>query len=217
MDAIALLVLYGKGQRDFIDIDINGVNFTGAILSGIDLQCSRLIDANLPDTDLRGADLQYTFLVNANLEGANLQGANLKRANLQGANLKNANLKRANLTYANLEDANLQGANLQNATCRGANLKVVNHAGVTWPSKKNLVDAILPNKSTITKKTTAAKSKAPKIIIPDIELEIPEILPNNRVELEFNQKVTQIQNGSDAKINFVLEKIEKISNSNRFT
>lgn len=157
MDAIALLTLYTKGQRDFIDAELKNANFQGQILSGIDLQGANLNAANFQDSDLRGADFQDTILTDATFQGANLQGANFKRANLQGVSFQNVNLKRANLAYANLQGANLQGANLQGANCRGADLRVANDEGVKWPSKKNLHEATLPASIAPIKKTRSSR------------------------------------------------------------
>ena len=180
MDAIALLTLYVKGQRDFIDAELKNANFQGQILSGIDLQGAKLNEANFQEADLRGADFQDTILTGATFQGANLQGANFKRANLQGVNFQKVNLKRANLAYANLQGANLQGANLQGANCRGADLRVANDEGIKWPSKKNLQEATLPASIAPLKKTRSSrKSPTPsQTIVVSEDLELRKIQEN---------------------------------------
>ena len=136
------------------DLNLNGVDFRGAVLRKVNFQKSKLhnaklqwVDLNLAHlqkADLMGAKLQHAELMeaqlqNANLQNANLQNANLQNANLQGADFENADLKYADFQAANLQAANLQAANLKNAILQGANLQRVNlqYADFNWSQLKN--------------------------------------------------------------------------------
>ena len=97
-------------------------------LSGIDLDKTNLIRANLQEADLSLASLQQADLGKANLQeadlsGASLQQAVLRKANLQEAVLDSANLQQADLVSANLQQADLGSANLQEADLFEANLQ----------------------------------------------------------------------------------------------
>jgi Pentapeptide repeats (8 copies) len=91
------------------------VNFTGANLTGADLDRLHLIDANFSRANLTGANLTYTHLPFAYLANADLHGANLANADLHGANLANADLRGSNLAHADLLGANLTHAKLGGA------------------------------------------------------------------------------------------------------
>ena len=75
------------GTPDLYDVDLRGVNLSGADLRG----------ANLSGADLRGANLTAAKLTCANLSGADLRGASLSGADLRGASLTDANLTGAAL------------------------------------------------------------------------------------------------------------------------
>ena len=125
-------------------LDLNPVNFQGAVLtdkdlSGIYLKQAQLMDANLSGVNLSGACLHSADLTDVNLSSANLIGADLALANLSYADLNNADLSKVDLSYANLSgidlsSANLSGVNLSNANLTDADL-----------SNANLADANLIN------------------------------------------------------------------------
>lgn len=77
-----LLKRYQQGERNFVGINLQGSNLSGAVLVGINLQAANLSQANLENSDLR----------DANLERANLDQANLIHTCLLGANLTDAYL-----------------------------------------------------------------------------------------------------------------------------
>jgi uncharacterized protein YjbI with pentapeptide repeats len=95
--------------------NLNGVNLSGAILSG-----AELIEVNLNGAILSGAEL-----IEVKLSGANLSGANLSGAYLNGAELIGVDLNGANLSGAELIGVDLNGANLSRADLSGANLREV--------------------------------------------------------------------------------------------
>jgi uncharacterized protein YjbI with pentapeptide repeats len=141
-----LLHAYDKGDRQFIGIDLSGLNLFEADLRNIELQGSclnhlyapysnfslgnlrsvTLIQAELGDSSFYGTDLRQAVLREIGLGRADLRTADLQGANLQGANLQGADLRQANLTAANLEGANLTGANLEGAILANANLSRCN-------------------------------------------------------------------------------------------
>ncbi|NES78699.1 MULTISPECIES: pentapeptide repeat-containing protein [Okeania] len=145
-------------------LDLNPVNFQGAVLtdadfSGIYLKNAKLIDANLSGINLGGACLNNANLTDVNLSNANLIGADLAVANLayanlnhaelgqvdlSGANLSGVDLSSANLSGVNLSSANLTDADLSNANLSGANLTHANLSGVIL-SDADLSNANLTN------------------------------------------------------------------------
>lgn len=81
---------------------LQGVNFSGAVLSGADLSLSRsqhcsFNDAVLVDADLSSADLTRASFVQADLRGASLEGVNLEGCDINGADLTGAAFQNAEL------------------------------------------------------------------------------------------------------------------------
>ncbi len=90
---------YTAGERNFQNINLEGME-----LSHLDLSGCNLIGANLQGANLSHSCLEGAKLVIANLENANLYQANLKKANLEGATLDNTFLEGADLTYTHFGD-----------------------------------------------------------------------------------------------------------------
>ncbi len=112
---------------------LSGVNLAGTTLRGANFREATLIGTNLSESDLHAASFVRANLSQANLSNsrltANLDGADLSNANLDGANLNNAGLDRANLSGASLVDAELGEADLRRATLTGALLTGANLNG----------------------------------------------------------------------------------------
>lgn len=168
--AAALLSKYAKGQRDFRNIQLTGIqgdrlqgqdfrniDLSGAVLERVDLRQVIFKNANLDGVqiikvDLRGADLSNASLIDANLSLSNLAEVNLTQANLLRANLtqtklssailQKAELMKANLSEADLSSANLNGTNLVLANLRKANLGKASLRESNLAAS-NLSDAIL--------------------------------------------------------------------------
>ena len=121
------------------DLNLNGVDFRGAVLRKVNFQKSKLHNAKLQWVDLNLAHLQEADLMGAKLQHAKLMKAKLQNANLQDVDFENANLEDANMQAANLQDSNMQVANLKNAILQGANLERVNlqYATFNWSQLKN--------------------------------------------------------------------------------
>lgn len=88
-----------------------------------------LSQANLAGLDLAGMDFTAAVLSGANLAGAKLQGANFNQAILQGARLDAADLSGCQFTQATLDQASLAGTTLKGATLDGSNCHGANFAG----------------------------------------------------------------------------------------
>ncbi|MDQ2098085.1 MAG: pentapeptide repeat-containing protein [Tychonema bourrellyi B0820] len=122
ISAEEFLQRYNQGERDFMGVNLAGVNLSGKSLGGV----------NLSSANLCGAELSKAYLLGANLSEANLSHANLHKANLESSNLDkaqllNANLSEVNLLYANLSEANLSGLNLSDVNLsQGMNLSRAN-------------------------------------------------------------------------------------------
>lgn len=124
------------------NLDLSGINFRSAILSGASLRGSRfygigedrrfgtfddwmtdLSGADLKEADLTGAILKQVSMNRTNLLRATLNRADLSESRLVGANLSSAKLIGASLRQAVLEDASLTGADLGEAVLTMANLR----------------------------------------------------------------------------------------------
>lgn len=115
LDPRAIIEKYEKGQRDFAQEELHGLNLQRARLPGINFYQTKLTGANLQEADLSHADLGRTNLSQAILKNTNLSQAYLSYADLERADLRGADLTGAHLKYANLKGANLCGANLCDA------------------------------------------------------------------------------------------------------
>jgi hypothetical protein len=123
-DVQAAITVIGRRERtqDRSQVDLVGVNLTGANIRDANLMGATLFEATLTHTVLLRAKLSRTVLARANLSSAILAQADLTRAMLADANLTAANLNLADLTDANLSGAVLNGANLTGAKLTDANL-----------------------------------------------------------------------------------------------
>jgi len=115
-DSNSVRSAYFKGQRDFADCELSGLQLPKAQLAGGNFYQARLVKANLQAADLSGANLGHARLIRANLRDANLTEAYCSTANFECADFRGADLTGAYLSKANLRGANLCGANLTNAT-----------------------------------------------------------------------------------------------------
>lgn len=127
------------------ELRCQGMNFTGANLSKLDLRfinfkyailrSANLSGANLSFCNFERADLGKAVVDSANLLGvkmlcANLEGTSMRgcyfedpagsRANMEGALMKNVDLEGSHMAGVNLRVATLKNANLQNCDLRGA-------------------------------------------------------------------------------------------------
>lgn len=93
--AEALLQAYGAGRRNFMGVDLMGVQLSHADLKGSNLSYADFSAADLSHANLRGVDLSYADLSSANLSGADLRGAMLIGTNLRDAILESATLESA--------------------------------------------------------------------------------------------------------------------------
>lgn len=87
---------------------IEGLNASGAILTG----------ASFVATTIRQGNFKH-----AHLEGANFDGASLDSADMGGALVQNARMTYTDLSWAKLIHADLTGANLENAILRCADMR----------------------------------------------------------------------------------------------
>jgi len=127
------------------ELRCQGMNFTGANLSKLDLRHINFKYAILKNSNLTGANLSYcnferadlckatvdsaTFIgvkmLCANLEATSMRGCYFEdpagtRANMEGALMKNVDLEGSHMAGVNLRVATLKNANLQNCDLRGA-------------------------------------------------------------------------------------------------
>ncbi|XP_038152561.1 BTB/POZ domain-containing protein KCTD9a isoform X1 [Cyprinodon tularosa] len=111
------------------ELRCQGLNFSGADLSRLDLRyinfkMANLSRCNLTHANLCCSNLERADLSGANLDGANLQGVKMLCCNAEGASLKGCNFEDPSGLKANLEGANLKGVDMEGSQMTGINLRV---------------------------------------------------------------------------------------------
>jgi uncharacterized protein YjbI with pentapeptide repeats len=109
-----------------VNCDLSGASFVGIDFSDVRV--------DLQNTNLNGSNFSGAIMPKANLSGASAVGSTFFGTDLQGANLKNTNLLYSNLVKAKLNNAileqtDLQGANLAEADLRNAQVKKTDFVG----------------------------------------------------------------------------------------
>jgi hypothetical protein len=107
--------------------DLHELDFSGAIMSCLDLRGADLRGARLEGVVLTGAQLDR-----ANLTGAVLTGATLERAGFRRATLTKAKLDEARLDHADLSEVEGEGASFARASLRRVSLKRASLPGATF-------------------------------------------------------------------------------------
>jgi hypothetical protein len=98
---------FSEIQVDLQNANLNGANFTGAIMPKANLSGASAVGATFFGTDLQGANLKNASLLYANLVKARLNNAILEKTDLQGANLVEADLREAQVKKTNFVGANI--------------------------------------------------------------------------------------------------------------
>uniref|UniRef100_A0A8C5PI98 BTB/POZ domain-containing protein KCTD9 n=1 Tax=Leptobrachium leishanense TaxID=445787 RepID=A0A8C5PI98_9ANUR len=111
------------------ELRCQGLNFSGADLSRLDLRyinfkMANLSRCNLAHANLCGACLERADLSGSVLDGANLQGVKMLCSNAEGASLIGCNFEDPSGLKANLEGANLKGVDMEGSQMTGINLRV---------------------------------------------------------------------------------------------
>lgn len=133
----SFLAAYKQGQRDFVQVDLTGLNLVKAILPKVNCYEAKLTKSIFQEADLTGANLGRANLSFVNFKNANLYEVYFYYADLESADLRGADLTRANLRFANLKGANLCGANLTQALVTEAQLAIAKTNWLTvMPSGK---------------------------------------------------------------------------------
>ncbi len=96
-----LIEAYARGERDFSELALNGID-----LSGLDLS-----EINLSNSNLNGA----------NLVGTNFSKANLTKADISGAAASRANFSDAEMGWCLCVGTDLIGADFRRVTAQGTN------------------------------------------------------------------------------------------------
>jgi uncharacterized protein YjbI with pentapeptide repeats len=132
-------IVTGLGQSP---AEFEAAHLYGAIMNGLNLDGANMNAAFMSRTQVQGASmiavqLDSAQLVNANLSGSNLSQATLTKAMLNGtnfslANLEGANLKNAQILDVNFAGARLVGANFTQALLQGADFTGADLSGATW-------------------------------------------------------------------------------------
>lgn len=95
---------YLSGERDFSDVDLEGICLNGSKADLLDIFPS--VSSNTENSNPR------IILQDLNLTGANLEEVNLTYFSLENVDLTEANIENINFRYVNLENVNLSNAQL---------------------------------------------------------------------------------------------------------
>ncbi|MCO5994760.1 pentapeptide repeat-containing protein [Actinoallomurus sp. WRP9H-5] len=98
----------------------NGLDFSGADLSGLELLGAYLDEAIMDGVKLVGARLGSASLVGTRLRKADLSHTSLRKAEARSSDLRDALLLEADLQSSSFEDADMRGADLRNAKLNNA-------------------------------------------------------------------------------------------------
>jgi uncharacterized protein YjbI with pentapeptide repeats len=105
VNAAALVLRRRRRRRDEGALDLSGIDWRDAPLSGTQLQGSSLVDANFQDAFLNGANLQDAVLVRTKLGGASLRRADLRDATIRYADFSHADAEGADLRHTKHVDS----------------------------------------------------------------------------------------------------------------
>nr|XP_039259690.1 BTB/POZ domain-containing protein KCTD9-like [Styela clava] len=111
------------------ELRFQGMNFSGADLSQLDLRyinfkLANLSGCNLMRANLNSCSFERATLTNAIMDGANMQGVKMLCCNAEGASMKCCNFDDPSGLKANMEGANMKGVNFEGSLMAGANLRV---------------------------------------------------------------------------------------------
>lgn len=124
------------GSTSFHNLNLSGVDFTGARLANTDLRARRFYRTcfkQVQGLERARVDDRYLDFGNPDVQHLLTQGYcrnhNFERVNLQGASLQQADLRRFNLLDANLNGADLRGADLRESILVRARMTDVDLSG----------------------------------------------------------------------------------------
>lgn len=119
------------GGTSFYNLDLSGIDFTGASLANTDLRAQKFYRTRLKNVkglDRARVDNRYFNLDNPEVQALLTRGS-CQEKNFIGINLQGAYLQDADMRGFNLTDANLTGADLRAADLRGSTLVRTQLAG----------------------------------------------------------------------------------------
>jgi len=143
----------------FYEADLAAAVLEGAVMNGVLMQHSRLMQANLAGVELNGGNLTDSQMLGINFEGAILRNTWMDRVNMNRAVLLDAKMNPVSLWQAQLKDvdarnvdfqgsdfleAMLVNANLENANLRGTRLYRANMHGAQMTGAI-LAGAVMPD------------------------------------------------------------------------
>jgi uncharacterized protein YjbI with pentapeptide repeats len=132
------------GGTSFYNLDLSGIDFTGANLANTDLRAQKFYRTRLKNVkglDRARVDNRYFNLDNPEVQALLTRGS-CQEKNFIGINLQGAYLQDADMRGFNLTDANLTGADLRAADLRGSTLVRTQLAGADL-QKADLRECVL--------------------------------------------------------------------------
>jgi Pentapeptide repeats (8 copies) len=149
--AIFVGIDFSEVQVNLQNANLNGANFTGAIMPKVNLSGTSAVGSTFFGADLQGATLKNTNLLYANLVKAKLNNAILEKTDLYSANLAEADLSGAKVTKTNFVGANIYKMQYSPAI-KDATL------GNSFKSDRPNAQRVLRNGTTIIEKITGDRT-----------------------------------------------------------
>lgn len=109
-------------QQVLLSLDLRGVDWAGACLTGAQLKNCNLSNSNLEGADLRGANLTNSDLQGTRLQGADLTAADLEGVLLMGADVRHCAMRQARLAATEFWRPGFAAASVEGLDLRGAAL-----------------------------------------------------------------------------------------------
>lgn len=133
----AIVTGLGQSPAEFEQAHLYGAIMNGLNLDGVKMTAAFMTRTQVQGASMIAAQLDSAQLVNANLSGSNLRLATLSKAMLNGTNFSSANLegadfKNAQILDVNFSNANLKGANFTLTGIQGADFTGADLSGATW-------------------------------------------------------------------------------------
>lgn len=126
VDRELFLSKYARGERNFRDSILDGIDLSNCHCEECDLSGSSLIGANLKGSNFRGSIFIKTDLTRSNLSRANISESDLSWARLVGSDLTGTDMHRAKARATGFSEALMIRTKLNDADCLGAVMKGIN-------------------------------------------------------------------------------------------
>ncbi len=117
MTAETLLKEIRSGRRQFNDLELQGLQLSGAVLAGCSFRSTDLSQCDFTNADLSRCDLTHCDLADATLRSADLQKTILRFASFRRADLSDADLRESDVRTTDFRACLLNGSDFSRCQC----------------------------------------------------------------------------------------------------